>query len=417
MKTFMITVACLALQGAAYGGSVSTPITLTADAGRLTVDPSGSGIALYDRKFNCGDGATVYHIFAIPLSGGGTPYPIDCEIDFGPGNRASAPADRGNPEFSPDGHHVILQARNGSLTCTGNSPGQGLCYDVWISAVSEPKKVLTGKPVQVTAVTSVGGVLHPQLSHVTSGGFAYWAQRTAGPNGCPGGNANNECGTGFWEHCVASVVYGTLAVGKPGCWRDTSLGQAAGVESNWIGGTWGTQPGSDDHWLYFAGNAHTGQSAWTPQIMRGLWNGRFDTPAFVRVEELTPFSPKTPRWTEHVKVNATNDQMCWGDSTGTNYNGTPADAKLDLWCAAKDSTGPFQLTFFNQTGSPEFTRKATLTADSEFTPDGSSLVVYENQQGVGPLLTVALKSQKSVGTTTVAVSDKKVTGVRLRPPQ
>jgi len=256
----------------------------------------------------------------------------------------------GNPSWHPSGDWIVFTAEKEEVPSQYDGfaiPGSGFGSDLWLTDKEGTEFYpLTEYPF----VPPIPSVIHPQFSH--DGRKIFWAE-TIGPG---------ENFHGTWVLKIADF-------------KETSQPYLENIQTLDLG----DQPSfyeshafsSDDQKIMFSGNLQKGQ----PPV--GLDIYEYD----LKTQKLNNLTNSFDDWDEHAHWSPDSTKISWMSSTGLKIDyETPPDKnwkkhlKTELWLMDADGGNRQRLTYFNESGHPDYLGRA-IVSDSTWSPDGKSLIV------------------------------------------
>lgn len=268
---------------------------------------------------------------------------------------SSLPHDHhGNPAWHPSGDYLVMQCGDPALRdpqvgattyLTVTNPGAGYHNNLWLITAD------ASRAWQLTAVGKNGGVLHPHFS--PDGSRLIWAEMTS-----PGPRP-----FGTWEMKLAEF---SMRGGEPALGNVTVL-RPGGLE---FYETHGFSP--DGSTLVFTG-MKAGGTPWDLDIYTcDLAGGS--------LKILT--DPTERQWDEHAHFTPDGRSITWMSSAGINQQyGDAEQLMTDYWMMDADGSGKRRVTFFNQSGSPEYVAGGVAAADLSIADNGGHFFGYLKDSG------------------------------------
>jgi hypothetical protein len=250
----------------------------------------------------------------------------------------------GNPAWHPSGDYLVVQAQKQSLT--GEivdflaNPGSGLNNDLYaIDGAGRNSWQLTSVPV------GSGGVLHPHFS--SDGRQLIWAERVSN--------------VGTFGEWVIRLADFEIQSGTPRVRNVRTLTPGAQhrfYETHGFDSSGGS--------ILFSGNPDAGLSELGIDIYR--YN--------IASGALTNLTASAGEWDEHAHFSPAGDRIVWISSRALGPVSDPLLLRTEFWLMNADGTGKTQLTHFNEPGRPESIPGQAVAGDSDWSPDGRSILGY-----------------------------------------
>jgi len=322
---FLTVAVLLSIMPTAWAQSYSTSIVMVnRDGGRVDWQQASGNLIACDQLTN-----GRYEIYVMSPDGKNKRC-ISCS------NAAIVGGSRGNPAWHPGGKFIAVQVEKpGHKTM----PGFGQWSDLWLIGLDGSSALpLTDLPVGPDY-----GVLHPHFS--ADGRKLAWSEMYKKGELLKKGEEY-----GLWHLCVADFTIGPSGPRLSNVQKFEPMGPAF-YENH------GFSP--DGTTLFFSSNAHTQKPLF---LDSDIYSFNLNTG---RVARLT-----TDGYNEHAEISPDGTKIVW---MTTNEN---ANKGTDLWMMNPDGTNKQRLTHFNQPNYPEFTGQKLVAADSSWSPDGKSLILY-----------------------------------------
>jgi dipeptidyl aminopeptidase/acylaminoacyl peptidase len=247
----------------------------------------------------------------------------------------------GQPAWDPSGRYLALQAEKAvhrrvflSHTLT---PGAGILNDLWVLDTQTNRATL----VREVPDAPGHGILHPHFS--ADGQRLSWSEMTEKAT-----LFQKAKQLGCWELMVADFK---VTGGRPSLSniRSFSPGGPGFYENH------GFSP--DGSRLIFTSNF-----AGKGRMDYDIYSLDLGTQKLVRLTN--------EGYNEHANFSPDGQSIVWMSNVGVKSGGS------DYWIMNSDGSNKRRLTYFNESGHPEYRGKGTVVADLAWRPDGSAFAAY-----------------------------------------
>jgi Tol biopolymer transport system component len=254
----------------------------------------------------------------------------------------------GNPAWHPSGSWIVFQSEVADSRASqfATNPGRGVNNVLW---VGDPAG--TAFYPLTTLSNEARGVLHPHFSY--DGARLAWSEMYEEASIFEPGQF-----AGLWRLVLADFVVegGTPRLRNVRRFQPGSPGM---YENH------GFSP--DGRRLFFSSNL--AQSGLAQSLNNDIYAMDLTTLAVARLTD--------EGYNEHAHSFPSGARLVWATNRDVANRGT------DLWLMKPDGSGKERLTFFNQSGCPEYTASRSVPADSSPSAAGDKLIVYVQDEVLG----------------------------------
>jgi uncharacterized protein (TIGR03437 family) len=255
------------------------------------------------------------------------------------GSTAIPRFNRGNPAWHPSGNFLAIQVQKEALALNDNGrPGVGVNNDIWIMD-AEGKRYwrITDVPVRN------GGVLHAHFSN--AGDKLLWSERISG----------TPLPAGTWVMRLADF---SISGGEP---RVTNIRTLTPGTQKIFYETHGFS--KDDKTILFSGSLEAGQA----ETALDIYSLELAT------NRLVNLTATMDEWDEHAHATP-GGKIIWMSSMRANSK--LGQLKTEYWMMDMDGSNKNQITWFNDSRSPDYFSTGVVCGDSSWNADGTRLAAY-----------------------------------------
>jgi len=252
----------------------------------------------------------------------------------------------GNPAWHPSGNYLVVQAADiapppwaslkADIYQRMTNPNNGFNNNLWIISTD------ASHAAALTQLDTGHGALEPHFSH--AGDQLLWSELvTAKPQ--------------KWVMRVAKFVVDSDGPHMTDLRTLDPLGNAVYKAHDFS---------PDDKQILFSTTKTAGDFKHTSLVRMDLATGKTTYLTDPSAEEFNAYAHYSPD----------GSKIIWASSRGIEQNPLRKITRNDFWIMHADGSDKRRLTFFNESGAPEFRSAYNIASDLSWSPDGKSFAAY-----------------------------------------